>query len=215
MSFTLANIRADVRVMLKEPAALNYTDAEIDDATARAVDEFQLRFPRERTASIVSTGVATHTFNAADRLAVVAVEYPLDQQPRAFIPFDYYDTTITTTTQLVPSGATLRVYYDAEHVLHASDPASTTMLADSRLIIATGSLAHVLDAHASTVDTIHIGGPRAAQLLGDRALAARQRFKRLMDSRRGGRKLGVRQMFSPDARQLGHIGPSQTTDPGP
>lgn len=87
----LATFRARVRNAVKDldSAAYYWADAEIDAAIARAVGEYNRVAPL--VASMTKNGDgATRSFDCsaeADYLYALAVEYPIDQDPPAWLAF--------------------------------------------------------------------------------------------------------------------------------
>ena len=81
----LTEMRARVREDLQDTDALNYhwTDAEVDGAVLRVVDEYSLAAPIEQQDDIATTDGATELdiSTLTDLLKIESIEFPIGQAP--------------------------------------------------------------------------------------------------------------------------------------
>ena len=113
----LATMRTRVRNGIKDidAAAYYFVDAEIDAAITRALNDYCARAGQAGTHLINGTGSArVFALSApADYLYTVAVEYPLDEDPPALIPYQEAPSgTIRLLGTIPVAGASnVRVWY--------------------------------------------------------------------------------------------------------
>lgn len=157
----LGEMRARVRVDLHDEDANEerWSDTTLDRHIARALRELSLAAPRELEATL-STAAGSREVSIAslaDRVAVEAVEYPIDEDPPCFAPFSVWGDTLTLEVEHRPSAAEeLRVRYTALHVL---DGSSSTVPAALEDLVATGAGAYAALEWASyATNRINSGG---------------------------------------------------------
>ena len=157
----LAQMRARVRVDLhdEDTNEERWSDATLDRHIARALRELSLAAPRELVTTL-STVAASRDLNIAtltDRVAVDAVEYPVDANPPIFVPFSVWGDTMTLEIERRPSAAeSVRVRYTAMHQLDATISTVPQRLED---LVATGATAYAALEWASyATNRINAGG---------------------------------------------------------
>jgi len=110
----LTDMRAIVRRDLHDEDASNYRwdDDDLDRHIARAVKELSERLPYEQkaTKATASGSRELDIANLSDRVAVMAVEYPVDQFPRRYQRFSLWGDTLTILSEEIPDGSDAYVY---------------------------------------------------------------------------------------------------------
>jgi hypothetical protein len=157
----LGEMRARVRVDLhdEDTNEERWSDSTLDRHIARALRELSLAAPRELVAT-VSTSAGSREIGIAsltDRVAVEAVEYPVDEDPPRFVAFSVWGDTLTLEVEHRPSAVEdVRVRYTALHVL---DAVSSTVPEPLDELVATGAGAYAALEWASyATNRINSGG---------------------------------------------------------
>jgi len=157
----LAQMRARVRVDLhdEDTNEERWSDATLDRHIARALRELSLAAPRELVTTL-STVAASRDLDIAtltDRVAVDAVEHPVDANPPIFVPFSVWGDTMTLEIERRPSAAeSVHVRYTAMHQLDATTSTVPQRLED---LVATGAAAYAALEWASyATNRINAGG---------------------------------------------------------
>jgi len=156
----LSDMRAIVRRDLHDEDAGNYrwTDDELDRHIARAVKELSEHLPCEQKATKATTSGSRELDIAtlADRVAVMAVEYPADQFPRRYQRFSLWGDTLTILGEEMPDGSDAYVYYGKLHTLDAS---GCTILAQHEDLVTSGAAGHAAVEWAIfAVNRVNVGG---------------------------------------------------------
>lgn len=138
----LSVMRSLVRRDLKDEDAENYrwSDAEIERAIARALEEFSLACPRQVVTELVTMPESDEVDISplTGRVRIEKVEFPLGARPRSFIPFDIYgDTLVLKGT--CGNAENCRVYWTC---LHTLDVSVSTVPQRYEALIALGAGAH-------------------------------------------------------------------------
>ncbi len=141
------------------------------------------------------------------RLAIVAVEWPVGEYPPEYVRFSLWQDTLTLLVASPPSGADpVNVSW---HALHTLDPAGTTLPAwaeDLLVAGAAGYAAQEMIASTAGAVTVSIDALRHYQHLAGGLKDFRAELRRR--SARG--SLRTARLYVPDRPIL-----TQTTDPGP
>lgn len=161
-----------------------FDDASIDRHIQQAVAEFSLHVPAEARADVsVSGGSRQFAVTALTRpLRVLAVEYPPDRWPRAFVDFDVWGNTVTLDLSPPPTAYAVRVYYTQQHLV---DAGGSTVPAGHEHVVVEGATALAILARAmgaaNTAETATVA-PQTYQHLRvaqERLLRWREMLRRL------------------------------------
>ena len=157
----LTEMRARVREDLQDTDALNYnwTDAEIDGAVLRAVDEYSLHAPIEQQDDVATTDGNTELdiSSLTGLLKIESVEFPIGQTPDYLQRTEYWAGHLYMEDE--GSGEDARVKWLKKHTLTAE---STTIPAEHEEIIILGATGYLaMSASAYTVDRASIAGRHA------------------------------------------------------
>ncbi len=202
----LVAMRDRLRLDLHDAAGETWDDATIERHILRAVAEYSQAHPDPRTTTLTATAgsrdlsVATLT----DLVRVEAVEWPAGRYPRAFVPFQHWDDTLTLLVDAPPTAADdVAVYWGA---LHTCTTAATTVPAAEIDLVLTGAAGYAAQEWA-TYATNRVNVDRAA-VERYAALAARNlaRFEMELARRPRPGRVGVRSLTNPAER----IGRSDT-----
>ena len=156
----LTDMRAIVRCDLHDEDAGNYrwTDDELNRHIARAVKDLSERLPSEQKATKATTSGSRELdiSNIADRVAVMAVEYPVDQFPLRYQRFSLWGDTLTILSEEIPDGSNAYVYYGKLHTLDAS---SSTIPGQYEDLAANGAAGYAATEWAIfAVNQVNVGG---------------------------------------------------------
>lgn len=146
---TLADFRTRVLWALgvSTSAERGFSDSNVDEHIARAVDEFSLYVPAEARADISVAGGSRAVGAAAlvRPIRITAVEYPVDQWPRALLDFDAWGGTVTLDHSPPASSYTVRCYYTQQHLV---DAGGSTIAAAHETVVVEGAAALAILARA-------------------------------------------------------------------
>ena len=159
---TLTTMRASVRCDLKDEDADNYrwTNDEIDRAIEKAVLVYSEYCPLEQlTASIntVDQGNTVDISTLTDRIDVLKVEHPIDEEPYQSRRFKVWGDVLTFQDGYVGDGAACNIYWQKKHSLSTT---STVPTAHDH-IIAMGAVAFAVSSQAQyQVNLANTGGQK-------------------------------------------------------
>jgi hypothetical protein len=202
----LGDMRARVRIDLhdEDTNEERWSDSTLDRHIARALRELSLAAPRELVATVPTSAGSREISIAslADRVAVEAVEYPVDEDPPLFVPFSVWGDTLTLEVEHRPSAVEdVRVRYTALHVLDAVSSTVPEQLDD---LVATGAGAYAALEWASyATNRINSGGDdvwRHYHTWGQERLAA---FTSGVTQHGRARRVRVQQLYPPSAPASG------------
>ena len=129
-SIDRTDLLARLRVELHDEDSNNYrwTDATLQRHLERAVREVSQAWPRERLTVLTATASSRDidvSAEFADLVRIEAVEWPIDQEPRRYIQWSLYQTTLTLLDENIPSAAdSVNVYWGSRHLV---DNAQSTL----------------------------------------------------------------------------------------
>lgn len=181
MTTNIAALRSKLRTDLGEPAADRWTDDDLDRHIQHAVRDINRVAPREMLATDLTVpDPASRRIDVSsltDRVAILALEYPVGGYPRRLRHFEVWGDTLTMLTDTVPvAGAAVRVYYTARHIVDAESCTLPEYLEDIALVGAAGYAA--LEYFSYVSDRITVGGPAVPDRLrvfgNDRLMQFRQ-----------------------------------------
>ncbi len=205
MSVALTPLRTRLRIDLGEPTADRWTDDDLDRHIGHAVRDINRVAPREMVATdLTIPDPATRELDISaltDRIAVVAVQYPVDGQPRRLRHFEAWGDTLTLLTDTMPvAGAPVWVYYTAAHTVGEDDSTLPAHLEDVALVGAAGYAALEYAAYAMNRVTVGDGRtPEQFLALGrDRLMQFRQDLTALKRERQ--RVIRTGELWTEDAR---------------
>jgi hypothetical protein len=198
-------LRTRLRIDLAEPAAERWTDDDLDRHIEHAVRDINRVAPREMVATeLTIPDPATRELDIStltDRIAVVAVQYPVDGQPRRMRHFEVWGDTLTLLTDTMPvAGAAVWVYYTAAHTVSDEESTLPAHLEDVALVGAAGYAALEYAAYAMNRVTVGDGRtPEQFLALGrDRLMQFRQDLTALKRERL--RAIRTGELWTEDAR---------------
>ena len=177
MTFTLPDLRADIRADLRDASSADWSDAQLDRAAALALNDLSLADPNQVTSAITVTG-RTVTLSAAPPagigaadagalIAITAIEYPVDQWPPAYVRWSQFAGVITLHTDAELAAADVKLHYTRTHQLDAT---SGTVPDPARQPLAIGAAAHALrQLIAERHDTLNVSGNTVDQLASEMA----------------------------------------------
>jgi hypothetical protein len=156
----LTDMRAIVRRDLHDEDAGNYrwTDDELNRHIARAVKDLSEQLPCEQKATKATTSGSRELdiSDLSDRVAVTAVEYPVDQFPKCYQRFSLWGDTLTLLSEEIPDGSNAYIYYGK---LHTLDAGSSTIPAQSEDLVANGAAGYAATEWAIfAVNQVNVGG---------------------------------------------------------
>ena len=157
----LTEMRARVREDLQDTDSQNYrwTDAEVDGAIDRVVQEYSLAAPIEQQDDIATTDGDTELdiSSLSNLLKIGSVEFPIGQTPKYMQRFEYWAGRLYMEGE--GSGEDARVRWLKKHTLTVE---STTIPAEHEEIIVLGATGYLaMSAAAYTVDRASIAGRHA------------------------------------------------------
>ncbi len=119
---TLVDIRGRVRTDLHDEDSQNYrwTDAELDRHIDHALRELSLAAPLEVKSTLTTTAGSRDisVSGLTDRVAIEAVEFPVDKYPPVYVRFSIWVDTLTLLVDQTPGGGEqVNVYYTKLHTL--------------------------------------------------------------------------------------------------
>lgn len=211
---TLADIRELVREDLRDPDDDIWSDAQLERHVERAVHEYSLVKPQEKTATIQhDTDARTLDISTiSDRIRIVAVEFPVGEYPPQYVPFFTWADELTMDLSNAPAGqADAKVYYHAEHTINGT----TTFPATHNNTIATGAAGYAaLELTADTANKVNVGGENAwgryADFAQERLAAFRRQLQSIAEAYEN--QLKTSRLYTPAGSVRFR---SETTDPGP
>jgi len=167
MATTIATLRSRLRIDLSEATVSRWADADLDRHIQHAVRDLNRASPREmKDTSLSVSDPASRDVDVsslAGLIEVVAVEYPVGSYPKRLRHFELWGSTLTLLTQETPvAGASLYVYYTAQHTVDASTSTLPEHLEDIALVGAAGYA--LLDYAASLDNTVTVGVNAPGQL---------------------------------------------------
>ena len=181
----LTDMRAIIRSDLQDEDSENYrwTDTEINRHIAHAVNDFSEHLPYEQRATkATSSGSRELDISSlTGRVAVDAIEYPVDKFPRRYQPFSLWGDTLTLLGDEIPDGSDAYIYYGE---VHAIDAESSTIPAQFEDLVAAGAAGYAaIEWAVYAVNRVNVGGtvtPEEFTEWGDRKLKYfRQELRRL------------------------------------
>lgn len=156
----LTDMRAMVRSDLHDEDSENYrwTDSEINRHIAHAVNDFSERLPYEQRATKATTSGSRELdlSTLVGKVAVEAVEFPIDKFPRRYQPFSLWGDTLTLLGDEIPDGSDAYIYYGKLHILDAGSSTIPTQFEDLVSVGAAGYAA--LEWAVYAVNRVNVGG---------------------------------------------------------
>ncbi|MFA5401198.1 MAG: hypothetical protein WC169_05640 [Dehalococcoidia bacterium] len=183
---TLTEMRADVRRDLKDEVAAGYrwSDDEIDRAIEKAVLVYSSYCPLmqlDATIHTVDQGNTVSLATLTERIDVVKVEHPIDNQPYPSRRFKVWGDLLTFQDGYTGDGGVCNIYWLKKHTLGAF----STIPAAHDHIIAVGAVAFAVSSQAQyQVNLANTGGRTVNKDYGAWARAAFEAFYRLLQNAR-------------------------------
>jgi hypothetical protein len=196
---TLNEMRTLVRCDLRDKDETNYrwTDDELDRHISHAVKELSAAIPLEQTAAVATVNGSRELdiSGLADRIAIQAVEYPVDRFPIKYRRFSVWGNTLTLADGEIPDGGNARIYYDRLHTLDNED--STIPVHLDELIVSGACGYAAVEWAAFAINRVNTGGSTTPQEFLSWGKAKLDSFRSGL--KRMGRKnrLRIRQMYKP------------------
>jgi hypothetical protein len=146
-----------------------WTDEELARHLSRALTELSeaLPLPAKAVLPTVKDSREVGIAGLANRVMVLAVEYPLNQFPPVYQRFSLWGDSLTILSGPEPDGSDCTVYYGALHTLNA---ASSTLPAKYEDLAATGAAGYAaISLAGGTINRVNTGGRLASQEYHTRA----------------------------------------------
>jgi len=160
MATTLYSLRVSVRRDLKDedPAVYRWSDGEIDRAIEKAVLVYSGYCPLMQLDGTIPTVDQSNTISLtalADRIDVVRVEHPIDEQPYTSRRFRVWGDVLTFEDGYLGDGGVCNIYWLKKHTLGET----STIPAAHDHIIAMGAVAFAVSSQAQyQVNLANTGG---------------------------------------------------------
>lgn len=212
-------LRDLLRLDLADAAGTSATwsDADLDRHISHALDEYSLAWPYRRTATLTATngsrdiGLSTQLTKP---IAITAVEWPIDRYPRELVDFSYDnpDGTLRLNVPTAPATGNLsvRVYYDALHIISASQ---LTARQSHWALILLGAAGYAAQQWASEgTNKVNLD----ARAVGHYLEQARRNLSHFhAELQVPGKSTGIKRttLYTPELRSS--PSPTQSSDPGP
>ncbi len=180
---TLTSMRADVRRDLKDEDSANYrwTDGEIDRSIQKAVLVYSSYCPLmqlDATINTVDQGNTVNLSSLTERIDVVKVEHPVDNQPYPSRRFKVWGDVLTFENGYTGDGGPCNIYWLKKHRLDAD----STIPAAHDHIIAIGAVAFAVSAQAQyQVNLANTGGQAVNRDYNAWAVSAFEAFYSLLE----------------------------------
>jgi hypothetical protein len=208
----LATMVANVRRELRDEDSGNYqwTNDELERHIARALEEFSEEIPylqvtaKATTADVWTVDIAS----LADRINVIAVEYPIGEVPKKRVRFNLFGDTVTLLGDETPDGSNCNIYWGTMHTL---DVGSSTIPSRFERLVAVGAEGYALNAWGDyAINKVNLGGAETAAEYRASGNSKLKYFRNVL--KRQGKASGVEtsQLYSPALPMV-----SETRDPGP
>ncbi len=142
----------------EDSGSYRWTDDELDRHIARTVKEFSERLPLEQKAAIATTSGSREIdiSSLADRVAVVAAEYPVDRFPRRYQRFSLWGNTLCLLGEEIPDGSSAYIYYGK---LHTLDSSTSTLPPAHEDLVAVGAAGYAaVEWAVYAVNRVNVGG---------------------------------------------------------
>jgi hypothetical protein len=158
----LNEIRTLVRRDLHDEDENNYrwSDDEIDRHILHAVSDISEAVPAEQTAVLatVSGSRELDISGITDRIAIRAVEYPVNRFPKRYRRFSFWKNTLTLIDRETPDGGNACIYYEKAHTLDSSGSSIPAHLEELVVCGACGYAA--IEWAAYSINRVNNGGSR-------------------------------------------------------
>jgi hypothetical protein len=207
---SLATIRATVEQDLHDETNVRWTDAVLDRHIKHALRDYSQVSPKEVLAAAATTaGSRIISIPTTPRIRIVAVEWPINEYPPAYVPFSLFGDNITLDVATPPGSIqTVNILLHQEHTINGT----ISFPAHHDDIIAVGAAGYAaLDTASFATDRINVGGDNVwgkYQEFGEQRLA---QFRKMLRDLPVANTLRTGQLYTPAGGRLR----SQTTDPGP
>lgn len=158
---SLSSLRILVRRDLKDEDSANYrwTDNEVDRAIDKALADYSLYCPLQVRNTLVTVD-ADNTLDIStltDRIDVIKVEHPIDDQPYPSHRFSVWIDLLTFLDGYYGDGTNCYVYWLKRHTLSTT----STIPTPHEHIIALGAAAYAISSQSQyQVDKANTGGPQ-------------------------------------------------------
>jgi hypothetical protein len=157
---TLNEMRALVRRDLRDEDGTNYrwNDDEINRHIMHAVKDVSEAVPAEQTAIIPATSGSRELdiSGITDRIAIRAVEYPLNFFPKRYRRFSIWKDKLTIIDGEIPAGGNACIYYEKMHTI---DESSSTITQQMEELVICGACGYAaIEWAAYSVNRVNIGG---------------------------------------------------------
>ena len=161
----LSEMRTIVRRDLHDEDASNYrwTNDELDRHIAHTVKDFSGAIPYEQKATKATTSGSREIdiTTITNRVAVEAVEYPVDKFPKKYQRFALWGDTLTLLSDEVPDGSNAYIYYGRLHTLGDS---SSTIPSQYEDLIAAGACGYAaVEWAVYAINRVNVGGAPTAE----------------------------------------------------
>lgn len=186
---TLTNVRDRLRKDLSDVSEERWPDDQLDRHIEHALSELSLSIPQELTSTLATTAGSRDLSIAAltGLMEVEAAEFPVGEFPPSYAGFSVWGITLALHVDDEPDGASVRLYYTAEHLLDEDGSTLQGPLVD---VLVTGASAFAAQELASGRTDALTTDPAAAERYAAWSRARLTAFRQLLHT--FGRKNRVR-----------------------
>lgn len=175
---TLASLTALIRIDLNDLDSGNYrwTDSQIERAIAKTLSHFNYAIPQELD-TLIATAKNSRLvplYSLVSRVSIDKVEYPIDQTPKSFTPFEVRGNQVILKDEA--DGKNCRVYWTKRHTISATE---CTLPEEHHELLCLGATAYLVISQSQyQSDRANIGGEQVDR---DYAFWGRDRMKQFND----------------------------------
>jgi len=129
----LLSLRKRLRFDLKDTSSpYRWENDELDRAIARAVSELSHILPLEQETEFDTAAESRNLdiSSLTDLVRVIRVEYPIDRDPRSYVYYEVYQSTLFIGGSQVPTGDKVRVRWGKMHSLSVTESTIPKLLDD-------------------------------------------------------------------------------------
>ncbi len=208
----LATMLAEVRRDLRDEDSGNYQweDVELERHIDRAVDEFSEQIPAVAIAVIATVADSRDVdiSSLTDRIKVIAVEYPIGEDPKRRVRYSLFGDTITILGSEIPDGSNCNIYWGTIHTLSAG---SSTIPSKFEHLVAVGAEGFALNAWGDyAINKVNLGGAEAAADYRASGNSKLKHFRNVLKRQGKANSVVTASLYSPALPAV-----SETRDPGP
>jgi hypothetical protein len=208
----LPTMLAEVRRDLRDEDDENYqwTDDELERHIARAVLEFSAKIPCVQMTALATTPDSRDIdiSGLTDRIDVIAVEYPIGEDPKRRVRYSLFGDTLTILGDEIPDGSNCNIYWGTIHTLDAE---SSTLPSRFEHLIAVGAEGYALNAWGDyAINKVNLGGAETASDYRASGNSKLKYFRNVLKRQGSASGIAISRLYTPALPVV-----SETRDPGP